>query len=164
MKERPSQPASKTTGPRPSLRPLLYVEDNDDNWAVAQLRLGDRFELIRAATDREACASLTKDGQRLCAILMDIELQGSRLNGIDITRLIRGINQRVDLPEYAKTVPRLDTPLIFITAYNQVHPEEELKAAGGDMVMAKPVDFRALNMALMKLLVDRLNRGRKTAG
>ncbi|MDB4988982.1 MAG: hypothetical protein JWN04_4160, partial [Myxococcaceae bacterium] len=28
---------------------VLYVEDNDDNWHVALIRLSDGYELVRAA-------------------------------------------------------------------------------------------------------------------
>lgn len=160
MKKR-SIPAPRGNSGTFPLRPLLYVEDNDDNWAVAELRLGQRFQLIRAATDRQACEQLAKHGPRLCAVLMDIELQGSELNGIELARLIRGTSQRPMLPAFAKTVTPLPVPIIFLTAYNQVYSEDVLKAAGGDMVMPKPVDFRALNMALMNLMVGRLGGGRK---
>lgn len=160
MKKR-SIPAPRQPSGTFPMRPLLYVEDNDDNWAVAELRLGARFQLIRAATDRKACELLAKEGPRLCAVLMDIELQGSELNGIELARLIRGTNQRPSLPPYAKAVPVMNVPLIFVTAYNQVYSEDVLKAAGGDLIMAKPVDFRALNMALMNLQVGRLGRAGK---
>ena len=37
---------------------LLYVEDDDDNWAVAELRLASSYELIRASTAEQACQIL----------------------------------------------------------------------------------------------------------
>lgn len=140
------------------MRPLLYVEDNDDNWEVAKLHLGPKFLLYRAANDEEACKLIVSEGPRLCAILMDIELQGSALNGIELARLVRGINKRASLPAYARAVVPLTVPLIFLTAYNQSYSQEQLMSAGGDSVMAKPVDFKALNMALMNLQVSRLGR------
>ncbi len=160
MKKREVPPPRNPSGAFP-VRPLLYVEDNDDNWAVADLRLGSKFLLMRAKNDREACETLIKDGPRLCAVLMDIELQGSQLDGIELTRLMRGISQRPNLPTYATAVPKLSTPVIFVTAYNQVYSEDALRAAGGDKVMSKPVDFPALNLALMNLQVARMSGGSK---
>jgi CheY-like chemotaxis protein len=56
---------------------VLYVEDNDDNWHVTELRLGRSYQLLRAATDRAACDILRQQSS-FYAILMDIELGGSR--------------------------------------------------------------------------------------
>lgn len=139
----------------PFARPILYVEDNDDNWRVADLRLGTKFELVRARGDKEACDLLRASGSRFVAVLMDIELQGSQLNGIDLTRLLRGRPLTTPVPGYATGLPVFDMPVIFMTAYGELHPESALRAAGGDTLMTKPIDFKALNMTLMKLYVNR---------
>jgi CheY-like chemotaxis protein len=139
----------------PNLRPILYVEDDDDNWRVAELRLGTKFQLVRARNDTEACELLRKESARFVAILMDIELQGSLLNGIDLTQLLRGRPITQTLPSFAHDLPVLDTPIIFMTAYGEIYSEPTLQAAGGDRLMTKPVDFKALNMALMNLYVNR---------
>ena len=138
-----------------NLRALLYVEDNDDNWRVAQLRLASKFQLVRAATDKEACVQLRDHGLRFVAVLMDIELQGSVLNGIELTRIARGKQLERPLPDYALDIPVINTPIIFMTAYGDVYSEGALLAAGGDRVMTKPIDFKVLNMALMNLYVNR---------
>ena len=139
----------------PFARPILYVEDNDDNWRVAELRLGMKFELVRARGDEQACELLRNSGTRFVAVLMDIELQGSQLNGIDLTRLIRGRPLTSPLPRFAEGLPVFDMPVIFMTAYGELLPESALRAAGGDAMLTKPVDFKQLNMTLMKLYVDR---------
>jgi CheY-like chemotaxis protein len=139
----------------PKARPILYVEDNDDNWRVAELRLGAKFALARAHGDEEACKLLRSAGDQFVAILMDIELQGSVLNGIDLTRLIRGRPLSVAVPAFAVGMPRFDMPVIFMTAYGEIHAESTLRAAGGDSLMTKPIDFKQLNMALMNLYVNR---------
>lgn len=148
---------STTTVQRPEAfaRPILYVEDNDDNWRVAELRLGAKFELVRASGDRQACEILRTSGSRFVAVLMDIELQGSQLNGIDLTRIIRGRPLSKPLPPFAVGVPVFDVPVIFMTAYGEWHTEASWRAAGGDTLMTKPIDFKHLNMTLMKLYVDR---------
>ena len=138
-----------------NLRALLYVEDNDDNWRVAQLRLASKFELVRASTDKEACTQLRDHGARFVAILMDIELQGSLLNGIDLARIARGKATERPLPDFAGGIAPIDAPIIFMTAYGDVYSEAALVAAGGDRVLTKPIDFKVLNMALMNLYVNR---------
>lgn len=147
-------------GRTPNARPLLYVEDNDENWHVAELRLASRFELVRAKNDMQACAHLRSRGSDFVAVLMDIELQGSQLNGIDLTRLLRGRPIECALPAFASDCPTLNVPIIFMTAYGDVYSEAALRTAGGDLVLTKPIDFKQLNMALMNLYVNR--SGHKT--
>jgi len=139
-------------------RKILYVEDNDDNWVVAELRLGKQFDLLRARTDREACELLVQHGDGLSGVLMDIELLGSTLNGIDLVRLIRGRIAPLGLPEFARRVPTLAVPILFVTAHGQTYSKAELLGAGGDALITKPVDFKVLNMELMRLHVGAMKR------
>jgi two-component system sensor histidine kinase BarA len=145
--------------PKQKLPRVLYVEDNEDNWRVTELRVSRSYDLVHARTDREACAILRQPG-KLYAILMDIELGGSLLNGIQLTQLIRGkLPQRL-IPDYARDVPRSAVPVLFVTAYGDVYPRSELLAAGADDVLAKPVDFTRLNLTLARLYINRvLDRG-----
>jgi len=69
---------------------ILYVEDNEENRRVCEFRLKRQFHVVLAADDREACARVQEHGRSLTAILMDIELQGSALNGIELAQLFRG--------------------------------------------------------------------------
>jgi CheY-like chemotaxis protein len=137
------------------LMPLLYVEDNDDNWHVTELRLSRSYDLVRAKTDREACAILAQ-ATNLYAILMDVELGGSRLNGIQLTKLIRGTLPRAELPEYAQKVPLLEVPVLFVTAYGNAYPRAELLACGADDVLSKPINFTQMNVALANLYINRV--------
>lgn len=134
---------------------ILYVEDNDDNWRVIQLRLGRSYTLLRASTDREACELLSQPG-KLYAILMDIELAGSQLNGVSLTKLIRGTLPTATLPAYARSVPVSKVPVLFVTAYGNAYRHADLIAAGADDVLAKPVDFTQLNLALANLYIRRV--------
>lgn len=133
------------SGPVPGRKaPLvLYVEDNDDNWTVADMRLSRSYRVVRACNDREACEALKRHGADLYVILMDIELQGSKLDGTDLARLVRGLPLEKPLPEFAREVPVLKVPIIFVTAYHtQLTPQ--LRQAGGDLVIPKPVEFMRL--------------------
>jgi CheY-like chemotaxis protein len=133
---------------------VLYVEDNDDNWSVIELRLGASYELLRAASDREACEILSQPLD-LYAILMDVELAGSKLNGVQLTQLIRGKLPERERPAYAANVPKLDVPVLFVTAYAASYAHARLIEAGADSVLAKPIDFTRLNLALTKLFINR---------
>ena len=66
-------------------RSILYVEDEDTNWEVTEFALRDRYKLTRAQNSRDAFKLLSSN--RYDLILMDIQLSGSELNGIEITRI-----------------------------------------------------------------------------
>jgi CheY-like chemotaxis protein len=136
-------------------RLVLYVEDDEDNRNVASLRLEKKYELVFATNDREACERLVKHGSALSIILMDIELRGSTLNGIDLTRLVRGQLDSGQVPDFAGAVPKLQTPIIFVTAYGQLYRRAELLAAGADEIIQKPVDFVELHTAMARAFLHR---------
>lgn len=130
-----------------SKRLVLYVEDEVENREVTALRLRDRFELLWATNDREVCAIIHRFHNKLYAILMDIQLKGSQLDGIQLVRILRG-EPLSHLPPYAQGLPTLDIPIIFVTAYGARYTEEQLLAFGGTHVVTKPVDFVNLTLAL----------------
>ncbi len=144
--EAPSSPAL-TPEPR-NLPWVLYVEDEEDNWIVTELQLRRRFHLTWARDDRAACEQLRQAQRPPHAILMDIQLRGAALDGIQLTRALRGMASEVELPEYARGLAVLTAPIIFVTAYGARYSEQELLAAGGSAVINKPVDFVALSLAL----------------
>jgi len=129
---------------------VLYVEDNAENRYVTKLNLGATYDLVFAVNDREACEILASQGDELSLILMDIELQDSILNGVELTELVRGTLKRADLPDYTKVVPKLKTPILFVTAYSNVYERTKLLLAGGDGVVDKPVNFSNLEQAMAK--------------
>ncbi len=106
-----SQPNSIRPGRMNERDRLLYVEDDDENWHVAELRLGEEFELVRAANAREACRELKDNGASLMAILMDIELRGSELDGVELTKLLRGRLRKEPLPAYARALQAVETAI-----------------------------------------------------
>ncbi len=128
---------------------MLYVEDDADTFRLAQLRLLARYEVISAATDQQACQVLRERGAELYAVLMDIELQGSTLDGLALVKLIRGQPSAVPLPRYAQGLPTLPhLPIIVMTAYATRYSESEVKAVGATHFLTKPIDFLRLNLAL----------------
>lgn len=87
---------------------VLYVEDEPANWEVTELRLRKKFKLLWARTDREAIALVRQYGPQLHAVLMDVQLQGSALDGLALTRLFRG--KATLPPEVAEGLTPLECP------------------------------------------------------
>jgi CheY-like chemotaxis protein len=141
---------------------VMYVEDEDENWDVAVLRLGWKYDLRRAPNALEACRLVHQVGSGLHAILMDVQLSGSDLDGIELTRLLRGTLPPGRRSPYALGLPVLQTVIIFVTAYGTRYPVEQLVAAGGNQLITKPVDFVALNVALANVLLGSARQLLKT--
>lgn len=140
---------------RPEL--ILYVEDDDDNWEIAQLRLGKTYEMLRAANAKAACQVVREHRSEIDIILMDIELRGSELNGIELTELLRGndLPRGSTLPAYARNLPTVSKPIIYVTAHGARYSNAHLLLSGADKVITKPVDFAELQRALTELLLER---------
>ena len=89
-------------------------------------------------------------------ILMDIELAGSELTGIEITAIIKGTYKGL-VPNYAANFEKMDNiPVIFVTAYASAYSESELKAAGGADIITKPVNFTTLGFVVANLIAKKI--------
>lgn len=153
--QRGSLRPSLAAGPRKEL--LLYVEDDDDNWEIAELRLAKNYDLVRAATDEQACRLIRERKSEIDVILMDIELRGSELNGVELTELLRGnrLAGREYLPAYARDLPAVSKPVVYVTAHGARYTSVQLLLSGADKVITKPVNFSDLQLALTELLQGR---------
>ena len=140
---------------------ILYVEDEDDNFVVAQFALRERFELVRAKTDREACDLLRRESFEL--ILMDIQLSGSELNGIELTQILKGL-RKDSVPDYAAGLDIRGARIIIVTAYAARYSDDDVMLAGGDDFVTKPVDFIRLSLSISRLLVREAFEDRKEEG
>lgn len=142
-------PVAKTE-PKTELARILYVEDEDSNWQVTELHLRDRYHLVRAQNSAEAFSLLARE--RFDLILLDIQLSGSMLDGIQICRSIReGIRASREQRERVQ-----HTPIVFVTAYSARYDKQALIDAGGDDVVTKPVDYTRLLLVSSRLLVRAL--------
>jgi CheY-like chemotaxis protein len=132
-----------------SAKPLiLCVEDDPDTLRLTQTRLSSRYEVLGATNDVEACTLIKKHAANLYAILMDIELQGSALDGLMLVRLVRGLPLGRPAPSYANvpTLPHL--PIMVLTAYATKYTDADVKPLGATQLLTKPIDFTRLNLAL----------------
>ena len=144
-----SKPTSQALGADAVMQRILYVEDEDDNFIVAQFALREQFELARARTDEEACEILRREQFEI--ILMDIQLSGSTLNGIELTQALKG-QARENCPDYALGVDLHGASVIVVTAYAARYSEQDMALAGGDGFVTKPVDFVRLKLAMSRMI------------
>ncbi len=144
------KPRQRRTRLTDSVSKILYVEDEDPNWEVPELALPGIFQWRRARDAREALTLLRDTHYDL--ILMDIQLGGSDMNGIDICGALTGRSTGA-LPDFAQGV-RTDAPIVFVTAYSGLYAREELLAHGAKELVAKPVDFPHLLLVISRLMVE----------
>jgi CheY-like chemotaxis protein len=149
---------------------VVYVEDDADTFKIAALRLESKYRLRWAQDDREAIDLISQHQRGLHAVLMDIELRGSALDGLDLVRLLRGLPLRRSgdqphepLPEYALKMPRLpNVPVIVLTAYTARYSEADAHAVGATHFATKPIDFTRLNLALAQANIAAVMRRLET--
>lgn len=136
----------------PDMPLVLYVEDEDDNFVIAQLRLRGRFRVLRAATDEEACDMVRRYGSQLRAVLMDLQLRGAELDGNQLVKLFTGqpLNLNRPLPAFARDLPRLDAPVFVVTAYGATLPAD-VEVPEAVSFFSKPVDYTYLIKVLQSL-------------
>jgi CheY-like chemotaxis protein len=117
---------------------------------VTQLSLRGKYQLTRARTSEEAFRLIADNTFDL--VLMDIQLKGSELNGIEACEILTG-KRTVDVPEYAKEV-RYEGPIVVVTAYAALHNKKDIQRSGARELVSKPVDFTHLLMVLSRIVVE----------
>ena len=113
---------------------ILYVEDISTNWEITRASLESYYDLTWARSSTEVFQLLQENTYDI--ILMDIELQGSDLDGIQITQCLRGLYKGL-VPEYAEGIYCHDTAISFVTAYVAKYQQATLLEAGGDGLVSK---------------------------
>lgn len=129
---------------------ILYIEDDDSVWEVTQFALREDYDLVRAKNAKEAFKELRVHDFDI--ILCDIQLQGSELDGIEITQVLRG-RYRGPVKGYDAPTRNTGATVIFVTAFKDRFNKSQLLAAGGDDVIYKPVDFTRLSLAISRLMM-----------
>jgi len=120
---------------------LLYVDDNEDNVYMLQMRLellGD-FEVVTAANGEEGCQVAAAELPDI--ILMDLEMPV--LNGWEsIQRLKSDPGTR-------------NIPIIALSAHALAGEREKAMGAGADEFDTKPIEFDRLVATLRRILARR---------
>jgi DNA-binding response OmpR family regulator len=146
----PSVSCKSTNGIKRSI--LLCVEDDLTNGDLLKMRLRKKYDVLVARDDREACKLISEHSGEIEVFLMDIHMQNSELNGIQLVKLVQGKLNRDLVPDYASQVPLVDKPVIFITAFGNQYPEVKQIDA---LLVHKPVNFVELEMALAQVLLKK---------
>ncbi len=134
--------------------PVLYVEDELPNWEVVELRLGKRFYIQWAKSSEEACDRVRAQNGEFLAIFMDIQLSGSALDGLQLTRTLRGKTDLATLPDFARDLPKVTCPIFFVTAYGNLYSSAQLMEAGADGFVTRPIRPETLRRALAPTFGD----------
>ncbi|MFK7992143.1 MAG: two-component system response regulator [Sandaracinaceae bacterium] len=127
---------------------VLYVDVDDASFEESTERLRRAYKLVRAQKDREACTILREHHQELVAVLLDVDMPGSVLDGILLTRILRGRVPDVAVPPFARNLPSLDVPIILVTQRPESYDERDMVRYGGDRLMVKPLEIHKLTLTL----------------
>lgn len=134
---------------------ILYVEDEDANWNVAELHLRDKYKIKRAKNATEAFSLLSSEPFNL--ILLDIQLAGSTHDGIEICRILKRHPEQ-SIPSDARNLKCEEIPIVFVTAYSERYSKDFLLQVGGDDVVNKPVDFTRLTLVSSRLIIRNIQK------
>ncbi len=115
---------------------IMVVEDDSANYLFIESFLKRTQAEITWAKDGVHAVDLYKESNNYDLILMDIRMP--RLNGIEATRKIRELNDKI--------------PIIALTAYAFTNDKEKALQAGCNGYLSKPVKVEDLNKALNKYM------------
>ena len=113
------------------LLPLLYVEDNETNFDIAEGILSTKFRVSWAKSPDEARVHLRSNLPAL--ILLDIEFSGHSESGLDFLNALRS-------DEVETTLPVQNLPVVILSAYSASYDQSELRSYGADGAIFKPID------------------------
>jgi len=127
---------------------VLYVDVDDESVSATSDRLRRAYKVVAAQKDREACAAIREHHRHLVAVLLDVDMPGSILDGILLTRILRGRVPSMGVPPFARNLPELDVPIVLVTSRSESYADADMRRYGGDRLMQKPVEIHKLTLAL----------------
>ena len=133
----------------------LYVDVDDAGYEATTDRLRRAYKLLRAQKDRDACELIREHHRDLVAVLLDVDMPGSVLDGILLTRILRGRVPSAAVPPFARNLPSLDVPIVLVTERAQGYSDDEMVRYGGDRLMRKPVDIHKLTLTITEWHLQR---------
>jgi len=115
---------------------ILIVEDDPNSFKfLTELLKKTRIEILHASNGK-AAVDVVKNDSAIDIVLMDIQLPV--MDGLEATRLIKGINQHL--------------PVIAQTAYAMAGDKDKMKFAGCDDYISKPLSSRQLQAVIHHFL------------
>ena len=134
---------------------VLYVDQDDTSVQASSDRLRHAYKLLRARHDRDACELIRAHHRDLVAVLLDVDMPGSVLDGILLTRILRGRVPTQAVPPFARNLPALDVPIVLVTERPESYSEQEMVRYGGDRLMHKPMEIHDLTLTLVEWHLQR---------
>jgi CheY-like chemotaxis protein len=134
---------------------VLYVDVDDATFDASSERLRLAYKLLRARHDRDACELIRAHHHELVALLLDVDMPGSVLDGILLTRILRGRVPPQAVPPFARNIPGLDVPIVLVTERAEAYSEQEMVRYGGDRLMRKPVEIHKLTLTITEWHLQR---------
>jgi len=115
--------------------PILYIEDNEINFDIAQQILDSHFDVTWAPSPEQAREILARSEPAL--ILLDLEFCGGDESGLDFLAALRqGKVENIRDPE--------TIPVLILTAYSSAYDPNKLKDYGANDAIYKPIDAKQL--------------------
>jgi DNA-binding NtrC family response regulator len=122
-----------------NLKPKVLVVDDEKSMRDSlQMLLKDRYQVLLAASGREAIGLIKK--QSVDLVLLDIHLP--EIDGIEVLKIIKGIDDSIEV--------------IMVTAVITVGKAVEALRAGAYDYITKPFDIEALTEQVEKIMEKRL--------
>ena len=134
---------------------VLYVDVDDAGYEATSDRLRRAYKLVRAQKDRDACELIREHHRDLVAVLLDVDMPGSVLDGILLTRILRGRVPTAAVPPFARNLPELDVPIVLVTERAHGYSDGEMVRYGGDRLMHKPVEIHKLTLTITEWHLQR---------
>lgn len=122
---------------------VLYVEDDDLNYEVLELLLQSDYQLVRASNAAQAMALISY--QVFDYLLLDVQLSGSNMNGLEIAQAVQAVYASID-SRNTNGKPKARPKIIMLTASNLTEGPTPLP--GNLLVLRKPVDLPGLLKAM----------------
>ena len=137
---------------------VLYVDVDDQSHATSSERLRHAYKLVRARNDREACEHIRGHHRELVAVLLDVDLPGSVLDGVLLTRILRGRVPSQAVPPFARGLPSLEVPIVLVTSRPENYSDMDVTRYGGDRLLRKPVHLGRFTLTLTEWHLSRARR------
>ncbi|PKP34159.1 MAG: hypothetical protein CVU00_08085 [Bacteroidetes bacterium HGW-Bacteroidetes-17] len=117
---------------------ILVAEDDEQNFLYLDILLKNIENKILRAVNGQEAVNLCKKHPEIALVLMDIKMPV--MNGLDATRKIKSF--------------RKDLPIVAVTAYSQSSDKYNMREAGCDDYISKPIS----KVNLIKIVQEHLNK------
>lgn len=126
---------------------LLWVDDDDHDFARTQTVLSPSYQLVRARGAEDVFPSLGSLHRRLSGVVVAVDLPGSVLGGPALAAILKG---ECAPPSWAGALPALDLPVVMLAS-----PQRAGSVEPTARLVVRPVDLAAVTLALADWLLER---------